>query len=464
MSRKLTQKEFLERFKEVHGDKYDYSLVEYVNNSTKVKIICKKDGHGIFEQNPDSHSRGQGCPDCGLIQRKEKRKLGFNEFVERSNVIHGNFYGYEKVEYVNNTTNVIIICPKHGEYLQKPVKHLIGRGCPDCGIIKRVNSTRKTTEHFIEDSKLIHGNEYDYSHVKYVNSATIIKIICKKDGHGVFTQTPSNHLRGQGCPVCGRIKSNFTRTKSTGYFIKQSKEVHPDKNYGYEKVIYIESNKKVIIVCPEHGDFSKTPHNHLRGQGCPICGELEGAEKRTYTNDEFVELSNLKHNNFYGYEKVEYNKSEIEVIIVCPVHGDFPQLPNNHLQGKGCPKCTNKREGRLAIILNEIGVVHRNHRINNRFFDFYLPDYNLIIERDGEQHYFNTFRFRGKRKKSIEEHHQNDIEKTKLAKSKSHKICRIPYWLSEEDERKEIQNILNGQPTYPDVPDLEHEKTKPLPN
>ena len=396
MSRKLTKKEVLERFKRVHGDKYDYSLVDYKGGHTNVKIICTKDGHGVFTQRPSKHFRGQGCPDCGII--------------------------------------------------------------------KRVNSTRKNTEQFIEESKLVHEDEYNYSLVRYVDDSTKVKIICKKDGHGVFTQTPSNHLRGQGCPDCGIIKSNFTRTKSTGYFIKQSKEVHPDKNYGYEKVIYVESNKKVIIVCPIHGDFSKTPKNHLKGQGCPICGDLEGREKSKLTIDEFIERSKVPHGNFYGYEKVEYEKTEIEVIIVCPVHGDFPQTPNNHIQGKGCPKCTNKREGRIAIILNEIGVVHRNHRITNRFFDFYLPEYNLIIERDGEQHYFNTFRFRGKRKKSIEEHHQIDIEKTKLAKSKGHKICRIPYWLSKEDERKEIHNILNGQPTYPDVPDLEQAKSKPPPN
>ena len=111
-----------------------------------------------------------------------------------------------------------------------------------------------------------------------------------------------------------------------------------------------------------------------------------------------------------------------------------------------------------------MAVVHRNHRINNRYFDFYLPEYNLIIERDGEQHYFEPFMIVGSRMKTIEQNHQNDIEKTKLAKSKGHKICRIPYWLSEEDEKKEIQNILNGQPTYPDVPDLEQAKSKPLPN
>ena len=110
--------------------------------------------------------------------------------------------------------------------------------------------------------------------------------------------------------------------------------------------------------------------------------------------------------------------------------------------------------------MNEIGVVHRNYRINNRYFDFYLPEYDLIIERDGEQHYYKFI----KNWSSIEENHQNDIEKTNLAKSKGHKIRRIPFWLSEEDERKEIQNILKGQPTYPDVPDLEQAKTKPLPN
>ena len=111
-----------------------------------------------------------------------------------------------------------------------------------------------------------------------------------------------------------------------------------------------------------------------------------------------------------------------------------------------------------------MAVVHRNHRKNNRYFDSYLPDYNLIIERDGEQRYYEPFKIVGSRMKNIEQNHQNDIKKTNLAKSKGHKICRIPYWLSEEDEKKEIQNILNGQPTYPDVPDLEQAKTKPLPN
>jgi len=219
-------------------------------------------------------------------------------------------------------------------------------------------SKKFTQKEVLDRFKKVHGDEYDYSLVEYVNTDTKISIICKKDGHGVFQQTPYKHLIGRGCPDCGNIKQGNSKRKTKEDFVKQAKEVHPDKNYGYEKVVYVNAFTKVVIVCP--------------------------------------------------------------------VHGDFPQLPNNHMQGKGCPKCTNKREGRIAIILNEIGVVHRNHRITNRFFDFYLPEYNLIIERDGEQHYFNTFRFRGKRKKVL----RNNI-KTTLKKQnwQSQRVIKCPEYL-----------------------------------
>ena len=391
-SLRKTIEEFLDKAKLVHVEKYDYSLIEYVDSRTKVKIICKEDGHGIFEQNPTSHLQGIGCPKCGIVSTTEKLNLGIDEFVQKSNLVHNNFYGYEKVEYVNSTTYVIIKCPVHGEFTQIPASHLSGTGCPQCGNIKQGDVLRKTKAKFIEEAELVHGDEYDYSLVEYVDTHTNISIICKKDGHGKFNQAPNGHLHGSGCPKCAHIKTTTKLTKSTDDFVKQAKEVHPYKNYGYEKVVYVNAFTKVVIVCPLHGTFS--------------------------------------------------------------------QAPDKHLQGTGCPKCINKSEGRLAIILNEIGVVHRNHRINNRYFDFYLPKYNLIIERDGEQHYYEPVENWG----SIEQNHQNDIEKTNLAKSKGHKICRIPYWLSEEDERKEIQNILNSQPTYPDVPDLEQAKTKPLPN
>jgi very-short-patch-repair endonuclease len=464
MSKKLTQKEVLDRFKKVHGDEYDYSLVEYEGGKTKVLIKCKKEGHSIFKQRPDNHSQGQGCPKCKLIKSGEKRTLKQQVVIDRFKKVHGDEFDYSLVDYKGGHTNVIIICYIHGNFTQRPSNHLFGKGCPDCGILKRTKSKTKTLEKFIDDAKLVHGDEYDYSLVEYVNQNIKISIKCKKEGHEIFKQKPTKHLQGDGCPKCGRIKTITKQSSTKEYFIKKSKEAHPNKNYGYHKVDYNGDAKNVIIVCPLHGDFEQTAGNHLAGKGCQECANIATAEKLKLSVEEFIERSNIVHNNFYGYEKVVYEGGKTKVIIVCPVHGDFPQNPSDHLHGKqGCPRCKNKNEGRLAIILNEIGVVHRNYRINNRYFDFYLPEYNLIIERDGEQHYGDIFRHISNKKKTFEQNHQNDIEKTKLAKSKGHKICRIPYWLSKEDERKEIQNILDGNPTYPDVPDLEQAKTKPLP-
>ena len=113
-----------------HGTKYDYSLVDYVKNYIKVKIICKE--HGIFEQRPDNHLTGQGCPVCGLISRGLKSRSTINDFIIKANNKHNSKYKYDSTIYVNNRTKVSIICPSHGEFLQSPDNHLAGKGCPEC--------------------------------------------------------------------------------------------------------------------------------------------------------------------------------------------------------------------------------------------------------------------------------------------------------------------------------------------
>ena len=123
MLRKITNKEFVDRAKEVHGDKYDYSKVEYTHSKKEVCIICPK--HGEFWQTPTVHLKGGNCPNC----IKENK---INDFLEQSKIIHNNKYDYSKVEYVDSTTKVCIICPKHGEFWQRPFSHINGNGCPMC--------------------------------------------------------------------------------------------------------------------------------------------------------------------------------------------------------------------------------------------------------------------------------------------------------------------------------------------
>lgn len=187
MGKKLTIEEFIKRAKEVHGDKYDYSKVEYINTHTKINIICPK--HGEFPQTPTKHlSDSCGCPKCG-----GNVKLTTEEFIVKARKVHGDKYDYSKVEYLKNNVKIIIICPNHGKFQQTPVSHSGGVGCPIC-------SKRKTTKEFIMEARKIHNNKYDYSKVEYFTAKHEIIIICLN--HGEFLQTPSNHLRGQNCPKC----------------------------------------------------------------------------------------------------------------------------------------------------------------------------------------------------------------------------------------------------------------------
>jgi hypothetical protein len=194
MGKKITTEEFIHKAKEVHGDKYDYSKVNYVNAKTKVCIICSK--HGEVMVNPHHFLNGHGCPKCGKDKIGELRRKTLENFIEEAHKVHGNKYDYSKVKYVNTNTKVRIICPIHGEFEQRPADHIKGVGCKYCSH----RSYELTTEEFIERAKKVHGDKYDYSKVKYINNKTKVHIICPI--HGEFEQNPYHHLKGSGCPYC----------------------------------------------------------------------------------------------------------------------------------------------------------------------------------------------------------------------------------------------------------------------
>ena len=185
--------EFIDKAIQIHGDKYNYSKVEYINAKTKVQIICKE--HGEFLQTPNKHLMGQGCSKCGKETISNRFRTSTNDFINKSMQIHGDKYNYSKVQYINAKTKVIIICKKHGEFLQSPNNHLYGYGCINCRNENSGNSQRLTNNDFINKAKQIHGDKYDYSKVQYINSHLNVKIICNI--HGEFNQKPNNHLNGE---------------------------------------------------------------------------------------------------------------------------------------------------------------------------------------------------------------------------------------------------------------------------
>lgn len=280
-------KTILLEFKEIHGDKYDYSQFRYENDKTKSIIICPL--HGKFHQTSHDHKKGIGCPTCGLVSRSSKRKLGIDKFIEKSNKIHSNKYIYSDVNYINNSTKIKIICKDHGPFSQVPQSHLNGCGCPKCGIIKQVISSTFTTEEFITAARKIHGDRYDYS--KFIYQKINVKEIIICPIHGEFLQSPANHLQGNGCRKCKYKNQSISQPKTLVKFINEAKQTHSDR-YDYTKSIYINANTKIKITCPKHGEFDQTPNHHIHGDGCPVCNKTTSIREIKFLD--YLNIPNTK--------------------------------------------------------------------------------------------------------------------------------------------------------------------------
>lgn len=210
---------FIENAIKIHGNKYDYSKVNYLNNKKDVIIVCRL--HGEFLQRPNNHLCGNICPECSKILNLEKKR---EKFIKKAHLKHNNKYDYSKVIYKDQLSSVIIICNEkykdideiHGEFNQRPTNHLNGQGCNKC------SGQYMDNELFIKKSKIIHNDKYDYSVTKYLNSQTKINIICNI--HGEFNQSPNDHLQGTGCKKCGYEKNSLNNTITSEEFIKRQQK------------------------------------------------------------------------------------------------------------------------------------------------------------------------------------------------------------------------------------------------
>lgn len=287
-------------------------------------------------------------------------------------------------------------------------------------------------------SRKVHGNKYDYSNLKYgKNNLDKVSIICPI--HGEFRQSPSYHLQGVGCPSCGLEICKNSRRGNVEDFIRKSKKIH--KNiYDYSKVKYVNISTKVKISCPIHGEFEQTPAAHyVLKQGCPKCGIEKQRQSSSFTLTDFIKKSKHIHGNLYDYSKVNYVNCHTDIIIICKEHGEFSQLPLNHLKRNGCPKCQSSygeneilkflKSNRIECITQKTFNACRNPKTNKMLpFDFYIPSKNLLIEYDGK-HHFIIGRF-GKHKSTINELKKTqyrDKLKTDFANLNGITLLRIKY-------------------------------------
>ena len=371
---------FINKARKIHGDKYDYSKVEYINNHTKVCIICPI--HGEFWQTPSSHLRGRGCLQCAIEENKKNaRRFTTDIFKERAKKVHGDKYDYSKVEYVNNTTKVCIICPIHGEFWQTPKGHLRGDGCMRCG--RSNHGQFKSLETFINDARQVHGDFYDYSKVEYRGSFEKVCVVCPL--HGDFLIRPSDHLQGQGCNKCAKEKQLITRKEE---FISWLHEHYP--HYGISNLDFQGYKKEITLTCPIHGNFTTTPFRlkHFNAS-CPQCKIEKQLQKKKPIVDkdkqkalnllqrrnDFIQRCKEKFGEKCDYSKVEYINGQTKVCITCPIHGDFWRTPQHHLsKNKECPLCAKEEAIKKATFTQE-QFLQRAYKIHGNKYDYSKVEY-----------------------------------------------------------------------------------------
>lgn len=257
-----------------------------------------------------------------------RKPMTAEEWVQKARSVWGDKYDYADTDYQGSENPVTIYCPEHDIYFtQSSTGHLRGSyGCDEC------SPTRMTSAKFRKRADEVWDNRWDYSKTEYKGSKVKVVITCKK--HGEFKQDPHMHLRGQvGCPSCSG------RGISTKEFIRKSKAVWGEDAFTYEHAVYTKSHGKVTITCVKHGDFEQVAKTHLLGaNGCPHCAPTAG-----YTQEVFLSKVREKWGDRWDLSKIDYNGTYVPVILGCPEHGEFTQIPNSLLNGRnGCPQCNGK--------------------------------------------------------------------------------------------------------------------------
>jgi hypothetical protein len=239
------------------------------------------------------------------------------------------------------------------------------------------------TANFLAAATKAHEGKYDYSLVEYKHAYVKVMIICPL--HGKFEQLPLNHQRGVGCPSC---KIDTLRRAFSGNikaWLEKVKAFHGER-YDYAKAVYKGVDTLLTITCRVHGDFAQTPWNHQIGKGCPKCRYITIGDKTRGNLIKFEINARKIHGDKYDYSQGVYKSNYTSIKIICPIHGAFNQHPSNHLAGKACSKCSQRKpkvEIEISEYLTSLGAVFlENDRqaIKPLELDFYFPAQNLAIE------------------------------------------------------------------------------------
>ena len=261
----------------------------------------------------------------------------FRTLEQELTALHKNYYTYHNSVFFAMRDKFLVTCPIHGDFAIAPAKHRQGQGCAKCNNTRRTLDRRSTTEEFVAKASIA-APQFTYTNVVYVSSAIKVLVTCPL--HGDFSISPNKLLCGRGCPTCKSTKISNALTRPVDSFV-EAINVRYGSLYSVNISTYTNCKKPVQLTCKVHGAFTATPDTLLNkpNTGCPACVKERQRILRSSTTEQFIAKAGKVHNNYYGYANVSYINNYTPIWITCPMHGDFLQLPANHLAKKGCLIC-----------------------------------------------------------------------------------------------------------------------------
>jgi hypothetical protein len=323
-------RDFEKKAQAVHGNLYDYSQGEYAGSHEKLGITCIE--HGLFYQSPTNHLSGRGCPKC-----KGGVATSLDDWLQQAQVKFGDHYDYSRVSFSSVSEEIEIGCPSHGWFKQRAFLHLLGlEPCPSCRSAKPW-----TKQRFLEATKEIHGDKYRYSNLPdELKYETPVQASCPDHGNWTIPSAGAHASipPATGCPECGRVKSGLARRLGVEQVHQALRKFHGTK-YDLNEVAFVEAETPIRMICPIHGAMISRATNLLKGDGCLLCNEIVRSPKRAKQTKKFVTRADEVHNGRYDYAKTVYCGIFDRIIVICPEHGDFIQIAKSHSEGGGCPRC-----------------------------------------------------------------------------------------------------------------------------
>jgi uncharacterized C2H2 Zn-finger protein len=290
------------------------------------------------------------------------KTLSSSIVIQRSIKVHGERYIYDKVDYKNSKTNIVVGCKEqgHGYFQINFYNHLKGFGCPKCG-----KNKKRSQDEFVKELQEIHGDQYDYSQTVFKDMKTPILIICRL--HGKQTVHPQSHLyQKAGCKTCGILKQVHARTDTKEDYVRKAEMKWGVGRFDYTDSHYINNHTKITIRCIEHDEiFTQVPSSHLVGyRGCIGCGKVPH-----YSSEQWIERFQDIHGDKYDYSEVasHFKNCDERVPIICTLHGTFWMTPYHHYNRKqNCGDCCGTKNLTTPIVIQRCIEKHGDRYIYDK--------------------------------------------------------------------------------------------------